>query len=119
MRVREVDERDSSWEEQEPTFRVYVFRGGEQPDRSWTTWTYDVVGADLIQVTQWAQHEVGDSGLYAVALVSHRASSTDQEPAKGLVWLIGSDVNSEPLSEPEAAAQERMRTLRGKPIRFG
>jgi hypothetical protein len=119
MRVREVDERDSSWEDHQPIFRVYLFRGGENPGRSWTTWTYDVDGADLIEVAQWAQREVGASGLYAVALVSHRVGVTDGGSDEGLVWLIGNDVNGEPLSEREAAGQERMKALRGKPISFG
>lgn len=118
MRVREVDERDSSWEDNEPVFRVYLFRGGEYPGSSWTTWTYDVDDADLLDVAQWAQREVGDSGLYAVALVSHDYPSPDGSRRKGLVWLIGNDANGEPLNPRETAAQDRMRTLRGKQIRI-
>ena len=118
MRVHEVDERDSSWEDQNPVFRVYLFRGGEHLDASWTTWTYDIEGADLIEAAQWAQREVGNSGLYAVALVSHASGSLDEPPRKGLVWLIGNDANGDPLDAREDAAQRRMKDLRGKSITF-
>ena len=50
MRVREIDERDSSWEDHDPVFRVYLLRGGEGPGRGWATWTYNVDDADLIDV---------------------------------------------------------------------
>jgi hypothetical protein len=118
MRVHEVDERDSSREDQHPVFRVYLFRGGEHPDASWTTWTYDVENADLIDVAHWAQREVCDSGLYAVALVSHASAAPDEPLRKGLVWLIGNDANGEPLNAREDAAQRRMNDLRGKIITF-
>jgi hypothetical protein len=119
MRVHEVDERDSSWEDNEPVYRVYLFRGGELPEGSWTTWTYDVHDADLLEVAEWAQHEVGDSGLYAVALVRDEHSPADGRSHRGLVWLIGNDANGEPLTPREGAAHERMQSLRGKAIRFG
>lgn len=118
MRIREVDERDSSWEDQNPVFRVYLFRGGEHPDASWTTWTYNVEDADVIDVAQWAEREVGSSGLYAVALVSHASAAPNEPLRKGLVWLIGNDANGEPLSPREGAARKRMNELRGKSITF-
>lgn len=118
MRICEVDERDSCWENHNPVFRVYLFRGGEHPDRSWTTWTCDIEDADLIDAAQWAQEAVGDTGLYAVALVSHASAAPDEPLRKGLVWLIGNDANGEPLSPREGAVQERMHALRGKRITF-
>ncbi|MER7070575.1 hypothetical protein [Terrabacter sp. NPDC000476] len=118
MRIREVDERDSSWEDHNPVFRVYLFRGGEHPDTSWTTWTYDVEDADLLGVAQWAQQEVAGSGLYAVALVGHASAAPNEPLRKGLVWLIGNDANGEPLSPRESAARKRMNELRGKSITF-
>lgn len=109
MRIPEVDERDSSWEDHNAVFRGYLFRGGEHPDSSWTTWTYDIDDADLIDAAQWAQRKVGDSGLYAVALVSHTSAAPDEGRRKGLIWLIGNDANGEPLNPREGAAQERCR----------
>ena len=117
MRVREVDERDSSWEDQDPVFRVYVFRGGGRPTRSWTTSTYDVEDADLLDVAQWAQTKVGNSGLYAIALLG--GEKREGPSGQGLVWLIGGDANDEPHTGREAAAHERMRALRHQPITFG
>lgn len=54
MNVRGVDERTSRWESDDPTFRVYLFSGGGS-GRSWTTGTYDITGADGVQVLGWAQ----------------------------------------------------------------
>ena len=116
MRISEVDERDSSWEKYDPVFRVYLFRRGEHLTSSWSTWTYDVDGADLLEVAHWAQTEVGDSGLYAIALVS--GETLGGPSGQGIVWLIGSDANDEPHTEQETAAHERMRTLRGRKITF-
>ncbi len=116
MRIYEVDERDNSWEDNAPVFRVYLFRGGEHPDRSWTTWTYDVEDADLIETAQWAQREVGNTGLYAVALVRHDSPSSDEVRSKGLVWLIGTDANDVPINPRQRSAQERMHALRRKNI---
>jgi hypothetical protein len=116
MRIRQVDERDSSWENYRPVFRVYLFRGGECSSSSWTTWTYDVEDADLLEVAQWAQDEAGDTGLYAVALVSERSFAPRGPPRRGLTWLIGTDANSEPLTPREAALHARMHELREKRV---
>lgn len=63
-----VDERDSSWEDNDPRFRVYLLEGGDEPGRSWTTDTYDITGADVLEVVDWARDHAGD-GVFAVALV--------------------------------------------------
>jgi len=116
MRFREVDERDSSWENDHPVFRVYLFRGGERPNSSWTTWTYDVEDGDVLDVAQWAQTKVGDSGLYAIALVSGETAEGSSD--KGLIWLIGNDANAEPCTDREIAAHGRMAALRGQRITY-
>lgn len=36
MRIRELDERDGSWEDHAPVFWAYLFRGAEESG-SWTT----------------------------------------------------------------------------------
>jgi hypothetical protein len=117
MRIYEADERDSSWEEHSPVFRVYLFRSDASPE-SWTTWTYDVAEADVLEVIDWAQGQAGGTGLYAVALVSQR-SELDEPPSKGLVWLLGADANDTPVSPREATLQDRMQQLRGKRLNLG
>jgi hypothetical protein len=49
-----VDERDSSWEDSRPRFRVYFFRGGESVDRSWSVATFDIEEADVLDPIEWA-----------------------------------------------------------------
>lgn len=118
MRISEVDERDSSWEDHSPIFRVYLFRKGASAD-SWTTWTYELADTDVLEVLQWAQEHVGDAGLYAVALVSRRASAPDEPARRGLTWLLGADANGTPLSPRETTLHERMQQLRGKLLNLG
>src|SRR5687767_11378104 len=115
MRIRQVDERDSSWEDYQPTFPVYLFRGDQDPVTSWSTSTYDVDDADLLEVTQWAQDQASGIGMNAVALVSERVLG-DGPPGRGLTWLIGTDANSEPLTPREAALHARMNELRTKRV---
>jgi len=97
--VEPVDERTSGWEDHRPRFRVYLFEGGGPGFR---TSTYDVTGAEVLEVVSWAEEQAGDDGLYAVALVgrNHRG-----EP--GLTWLVGMDANDAPGRD---LRQEMIRT---------
>jgi hypothetical protein len=47
-----VDERDSGWEDDHPRFRVYLHGSGETSTWGWTD-TYDITGADVLQVIDW------------------------------------------------------------------
>ncbi len=87
MHVEPVDERTSGWEDHRPRFRVYLFEGGEGTS-GFATSTYDVTGAEALEVIGWAEEQAGDDGLYAVALVGDRGGR------KGLVWLQGIDANN-------------------------
>jgi len=108
MNVRGVDERTSQWESDEPTFRVYLFSGGRS-GRSWTTGTYDITDADVVQVLGWAQEQVGPEDLFAVALVS-----LDAKGELGLTWLTGLDANDADAESREGFT--RMRERRGRPV---
>lgn len=117
MSVVPVDERDSGWEHDRPRFRVYLHDSGSRTGG--TTWTYDITGADVLQVIDWAQREAGDRRTYAIALVYDDATMEDQSSGhgRGLVWLVGMDGNdvAEPGS-PEWAVQQRMLTRRFQPV---
>jgi hypothetical protein len=108
--IAAVDERDSSWEDHRPLFRVYLFQGGDRPGSSWATGTYDVSGADALEVIDWARGEAGD-GLFAVALVRDGLGRTG-EIRRGLVWLVGHDANDRPASETEQHLADRMHARR-------
>jgi hypothetical protein len=106
--IEEVDERTSRWERHAPTFRVFVFAGGE-PGGSWATSTYDVREADMLDVVRWAQERAGRDGLYAVALLV-----VDGRGDPGLVWLVGMDANdADAPSRPEFAG---MLARRGREV---
>lgn len=91
MRIEEVDERDSTWEQHDSTFRVYFARG---PERSITT--FDVSGATFSEVRDWTRSQAPDDTIIAIALVG-----LDSRGLKGLTWLLGMDPNDHPESEIE------------------
>jgi hypothetical protein len=116
LRIDQVDERDSNWEDPNPRFRVYLHGSGETQTSGWTG-TYDVIGADFLQVIDWAQRQAGASLTYAVALVYD-----DKDPrrnpgrSRGLVWLVGMDGNDSAVDQREDLIQQRMLTRRWQPV---
>lgn len=108
--VELVDERDSTWEDDEPRFRVYIFydrppsHGVSATGQYRATATYDLVGFDVLEVLRWAQERAGDDALYAVALVSDRRGE-----GRGLVWLAGMDYQE---AEDPSTSDTRRRMLR-------
>lgn len=94
MNIEEVDERDSTWEQHDSTFRVYFAKG---IDRAITT--MDVSDATFSEVQRWAQEKAGDDTIVAIALVG-----LDSRGLKGLTWLLGMDPND----FPESAIESRM-----------
>jgi len=82
-------------------------------------WTYDVTGAHVLQVIDWAQHQAGNRLTYAVALVVDDAEMERTSPGqgRGLVWLVGMDGNDTALDAEEATAQDRMIRRRTQPKR--
>lgn len=119
IRIEPVDERDSSWEDGRPRFRVYLFHSGESSTHGSTS-TYDVTGADVLQVVDWAQRQAGDERTYAVALVRDDRDEERRNPGhgRGLVWLVGMDGNDTPLDPGEEDRQRRMLTRRREPVRL-
>lgn len=118
MQVLPVDERDSGWEDPAPRFRVYLHRSGESTTLGGTA-TYDVTGADVLQVIDWAQRQAGDRLTYAVALVRDDGERERLNPGfgRGLVWLVGMDGNDgtdEGTAEREV--QQRMLLRRTDPV---
>ncbi|MEU3271122.1 hypothetical protein ABZ639_09750 [Saccharomonospora sp. NPDC006951] len=115
MRIERVDERDSNWEEHDPRFRVYFFEGGDTAESSWSAETFDVTGADVLEVIGWAQEQAGAERLFAVALIGE----DDRLPPgrrHGLTWLVGMDANDTPGSETEKRCLMEMLARRGKRI---
>ena len=108
-----VDERDSSWEDPDPRFRVYLY--GNPDGTGGSTATYDVIGADVLQVIDWAQREAGDRFTYAVALVADRPSLNPGDE-RGLFWLVGMDGNDCVRTDGEQARQDRMVARRRSPV---
>lgn len=108
MRVEECDERDSHWESYCPRFRVYIF-AGDGP--GYPVSTYDITDADILDVVSWAQTRAGTEHMYAVALVCDK-----DDAGRGLVWLVGMDLNDVPSTESERKCQAAMRARRNHGI---
>jgi hypothetical protein len=113
-----VDERDSAWEQPRPRFRVYLHGSGEASTGGWTA-TYDVTGADVIQVIDWAQRQAGSDRTYAIALVYDDRAREEAGPGngRGLVWLVGMDGNDcDPEDPYTVETQQRMLERRSAPL---
>ena len=117
VQVVQVDERDSGWENSHPRFRVYLHGSGPTSTHGWTD-TYDVTGADVLQVIDWAQRQAGDSLTYAVALVHDDPARDQLNPGsgRGLVWLVGMDGNTNPIDTEEAETLDRMLARRREAV---
>ena len=119
VQIEQVDERDNNWEDNQPRFRVYLHGSGVSSTYG-STDTYDVTGADVLQVIDWAQRRAGDSLTYAIALVYDDADKERQDPGhgRGLVWLVGADGNDRATSGHDIDAQHRMLARRHDPVRL-
>lgn len=113
----QVDERDSGWELSTPRFSVYLHESGESSTAGWTG-TFDITGADVVQVIDWAQRKAGDSLTYAVALVYDDPAQEHVNPGRGrgLAWLAGMDGNDKHIDRHEADTKNRMLARRREPI---
>lgn len=110
MDVIEVDERDSTWEDPRPRFRVYV----QRPDGDvFATETTDLLEADVLQAVDWAQRRAAEheGALWSIALVSD-----DRRGLRGLTWLVGSDANDPPEDDLDVDRRARMRARRADPV---
>src|SRR5699024_9111477 len=110
--------RDGHWEDGWPCFRVYLHGNGATSTERWTD-TYDITGADVLQVIDWAQRQAGDELTYAVALVHDDAAQERRNPdrGRGLVWLVGMDGNDNVDDDPEwHAVAQRMLARRRDPV---
>lgn len=88
MKVRGVDPRDSRWEDNDPTYRVYFWTRHEAPDSdpasaAWASDEYEITGAtDVREVLEWADADGRDYVAYA---------RNDDEEGPGLIRLVGQD----------------------------
>lgn len=78
MRERPVDPRDTRWENDHPTYRVYFWQPGISDE-------WELAGADVDEVLRWAA-EHADGRNYVVY-----ASILDSTDGPGLVRLLGAD----------------------------
>jgi hypothetical protein len=109
VHVEPVDERTGEWEDHRPRFRVYLFEPTDAA-RSLRTSTYDVTGAEALEVIAWAEQQAGEDGLYAVALVSRNPRGE-----RGLTWLQGVDANAGPGDLRHEVLRAAMLARRGRP----
>ena len=116
VRIVQVDERDNNWERYDPQFRVYLHGSSATSTYGWTA-TYDVTGADLLQVIDWAQRQAGATLTYSIALVHDDVERDHLQPGhgRGLIWLVGMDGNDVARSPDEGALQARMLDRRANP----
>ena len=127
MQVEQVDEADSEWEDEGPRFRVYLFEGSVDHPGAIVD-TYDITEADVFEAVRWAQERAGDHHLYAVALVRDErlgepaaygdtwTGPDGSQMSRGVVWLVGRDMNDPATSEAEQRCVQRMKARRSRRV---
>jgi hypothetical protein len=89
MQVRPIDPRDTEWEEDFPTYRVYFFTDRRPGVDGWTSDEFEIRQApDVRAVLDWAETNAAGRTyiVYALVAAPHPASS-------GLLTLSGHDPN--------------------------
>jgi hypothetical protein len=74
-----VDPRDKRWADAHPTYRVTLWNVGGRGSAD-----YDITGASLAEVLEWAELNRPGYGRYAVSVVVD-----DPERGRGLILLAG------------------------------
>jgi hypothetical protein len=99
MRGEYSDERDSTWERDDPRFRIYLFEGASN-----SVTTLDVFDATIEEALE-AAHAMseGDQHLWSLALVENNAAGR-----RGLLWLSGMDYNDTPSTAREWKHRRQM-----------
>jgi hypothetical protein len=89
MEVRRVDPRDTEWEEDYPTYRVYFFTDPGPGRHGWTSDEFELQQApDVGSVVEWAEKEAGGRTYIVYAVVP-----TPRPSGSGLLTLSGHDPN--------------------------
>ncbi len=121
IQVIAVDERTNYRERHDPCFRVYLHESGGDTTFGAVA-TYDITGADVLQVIDWAQTQAegwsratgGARPTYAIAYVPEGPATSDLD-RRTLVWLLGLDGNDSVEGE-QLIAQRRMLQRRTDPV---
>lgn len=101
MRIELVDERDVRWEQPEPHFRLFVYRGAGHAVAA-----YDVTDASLADVLEAARNlSQDDALLWSLGAVVHGRTDGPADD-RGLVWISGADYNDVPTT-PSARRRRR------------
>jgi hypothetical protein len=99
VRAVSVDERDSTWDRDDPRFRVYVFEGADN-----AVTTVDILDATIEQALESALALSNrDEHIWALALVDD-----DSRGRRGLVWLSGMDYNDTPKAPRDWQRRQQM-----------
>lgn len=74
MEAKAVDPRETGWQIDHPTYRVYIWSPGPPSEhitpaaRGWRCSEFDVTGADVEEVLAWARAQAPSDGTYTVFL---------------------------------------------------
>lgn len=97
MKVREVDPREMTWEDDSPVFRVYFWKAtptppGAENAYSWESMEYEVSEADVKEVIHWADEYAEREGedRYTLYVCS------DDAYGPGIIKLSGVDPTAVP-----------------------
>ena len=91
MRCVPIDPRDQTWEDDAPSYRVYLWNRSGSACEEW-----EISEADVTEVVAWADEHVGD-GTASIWIVQRRADGV------GLIRLLGIDPTAPAGTWPSCA----------------
>jgi hypothetical protein len=93
-----------SWEQDETVFAVFFWelRGGS----SWAEDMHELRSCDLLEAMRWAEDHAGPRPWALAAIVDDPTESAGNE--RGVVWLLGRDLNAPPGTDAERDVEHRM-----------
>jgi hypothetical protein len=96
MRVTGFDERHMVREGLGANFVVFIYEGGDAPQRSWSVDSLLLTGTDVPKILQWLSQHLPSNSCWSLGVVQDPEHPTAESDLK-IDWIIGADVlNADP-----------------------
>ena len=96
MQVAGIDERNLRRQGTGSNFVVFIYKGGDNPDTSWSVDSYLLSDAEFTEVLGWLREALPRQACYSVGVVFDPQRPTAAADVDG-VWVLGADVlNTDP-----------------------
>lgn len=109
-----VSKGNRNWAWQSDANLVIFFWERTDDQRPWKEVVQELADGDLLEALQWADHHACGRSWSLAAVVDHPTAGD-----RGLVWLLGCDLNTDVISDAQRTTERRMHARRGRRILAG